>query len=338
MYPQNIYEKTIEDNCKLISIEQFKPILAEVKTHKLQSLESYILQEHFVKGRTVNQIKYDLGYKNTSQIYNKIRKIVSVLREMINFRYCDSNDYLSLFIGKDVVKKARIKDCTIAEAIEMYSNKDYIYHNYYDEVISYTVLKRFSYPANLLHMYYLRYKEYRIALYFILYKEDGEPKIFGDKTFQYLFVKNIDRALGLICNSDPIYINGAISSIILNPITGTLQPLVNKLRTNHFTKLICDPECLYTDKYFDYKLTKNITLDYLSLTMSQSLYDICVNRLHISTLFGLMYSVYSMDSNISPEEMHVLNNLINSICIVNKDVRESKEYIQNFIKEAKEYI
>lgn len=338
MYPQNIYEKTIEDNCKLISIEQFKQVLLEAKSYKFQSIESYIFQERFVKERTANELKYELGYRTTSQVYSKIKKIICILREIINFRYCDRDDYLSLFIGKDVVKKAKIKDCTIADAIEMYSNKDYVYRNYYDEVISYTVLKRFSYSTNLLHMYSLRSKEYKIALYFMLYNEGVEPKILGDKSFQYLFVKNIDRALKLVCNNYPIYINGAIEAMILNPVTNTLQALISKLHTNHFTKLICDPGCLYTNEYFDHKLTKNITLDYLSLTMSQSLYDTCVDKLHIPTIFGLMYSIYSMDSNISPEELHMLNNLINSICIVNKDVRESKEYIQNFIKEAKECI
>lgn len=327
MYPQNIYEKTIEDGCKLIGIEQFKPILSEAKSCKFESIESYILQERFVKGRTVNELKYELGYRTTSQIYNKIKKIISILREMINFRYCDSDDFLSLFIGKDIVKRAKIKDCTIADAIKMYSNKNYVYHNYYDEVISYTLLKRFSYPANLLGMYSLRYKEYRVSLYHILYG-DKEPMVHGDKTFQYLFINNIEKALHTIEDT-------AVSIIISNHVVSSMYPLLDKMCTDYFTKVICDPWCLYTDGYFDHKSAKEITFDYL-YTMPQSLHDACVNRLHIPNLFGLMYCVYSEDSNIRPEEMIMLENLIDSICIVNSGIREEREVIQNFIKEAKE--
>lgn len=340
-YPNNLYSVVMGDNCKKITIDQFKEVLANMKIKKFDNLERYIIDSIYVHEKTISSLKYELGFKNSSAIYSRRDRIIRMIREHINLKYCTRDDMISLFVGKELLKQSKHGDCTVAEAILRYSDKKYIYRNYYDECIAYILLQHFSYKPYLINMYALRERYSTIEIYARIY---ADLEWDGDKgfTFEHLYVRNINRVItySMYAMDNGLY-------YIMSKIDAGLRYICDKdelakLTSEYYRRFICDPDGLYSADYFEHRRPIDIELEAISVSIPVTLYNKCktlLEKTNSANLAGFICLVLTIDSTeydiLTTNEKEKLKLLLANIKVSCVYIKEVINSIKAVVEEAK---
>lgn len=341
MYPDNIYEKVTREDCATISIDEFKEVLTHVQKEKLTNVEQFILTKLFREDCNASYAMYQLGYQRVGQVYNKIKRIVRILREEINFMYCTENDLVSLFVGMPIVSKAKLQDCTIKEAMDMYSSISYIYKNQYDQLISYTILKRFKYTPDLRQMKSIKETFPEISAYWYIVHPKYDSGCNGIKNLQYSFIRNIHEAIKKVYAYDSNHA-GIIDSIMyLEPQTYRQKSkMLRRIQNDYFIKLVYDINSMYTEWYFDCKSMKEVRLDSL-LSLSDELIDKCnliIDEISLSkhNVFSFVYAVicqrYNKSDIFTDDDIKCMEETVEEIRSKNPFMASEINDLERFIR------
>lgn len=333
MYPQNVYEKVLKEDCVMVDIVRFDYVLDIVYNTKLTEAQRYIFDKTFKEGCKATLLMYEFGYRGVSVISRKIDRIIKLIREEVNFRFCEKDNILSTFLGKVILKKAGIKNCTIQEALEMYGNPEYEYGNKYDQIIAYTLLKRFNYAPDIRKWVKLDDIPEVVAYCTIITPEDEKLKD-GENFLQYDFIRNIRKA------ARKAYSYNQTHAEIAETLSG-IGKFKSRFYYNCFIRLIHDPDCMYTEKYFGTNRIKDIPLHEI-FSISPELIDKChwlitsETSLSAVNLYSMIYAVicqrHNRSSILTDEDIECLEKAINEMRSKNKFIENEVKFLEHFIE------
>lgn len=257
-YMEQFYEKVLSKDCVEVSLLEFKSIFDDmVENSAFSRMETYIIHNIFDLGKTVTYIMCQMGYKNANSVYKHLNFACKKIRKEINYKYCTPNDNLSLLIGNDLLKKAEMRDCRIGKAMNIFSDIEYQYKNLEEEAIAFIILTKFPYNANLFNMNRLAEREHIVHTFNLLY-ESQKDLIYSQPLLAYSFVSNLNKAIANLFWWDKTIAKNALHYYKTPESIKTLDVDINLL-----TKLIYDPECLFSRKYFDYKELDECPVNYI---------------------------------------------------------------------------